>query len=190
MWHRLSVLRSMEELLAGLSAVEAAPADEGGLELIVRRPRAGEREVVETAELDLVEGLAGDNWKARGSKRTKDGSAHPDMQLNVMSARAAALFAGTRDRWALAGDQLYVDLDLSVQNLSAGVRLAIGDAVVEVTAVPHTGCKKFLERFGRDALKLVNSDRGKALRLRGLNAKVVRAGVIRVGDVAKKVGDD
>lgn len=181
-------MRSLEELEAGLFVMNEAPADEGRLELIVKRPRTGEREVVLRAEIDLVEGLVGDNWKARGSKRTEDGAAHPDMQLNVMSSRAAALIAETRDRWALAGDQLYVDLDLSVHNLPAGARLAIGDAVIEVTAVPHTGCKKFLERFGEDAVKLVNSDRGKALRLRGLNAKVVQAGVIRVGDVAKKIG--
>ena len=129
--------------------------------------------------LDLSEGLVGDNWKTRGSRRTADGSAHPDMQLNVMNARVIALLAQGVERWALAGDQLYIDLDLSFENLPPGTRLALGSAVIEVTGQPHTGCDKFLSRFGVDALKFVNSETGKALRLRGLNAKVVQAGVIR-----------
>jgi hypothetical protein len=157
------------------------------LELIVCRPNVGERNVLAEGRLDLIEGLAGDNWQARGSRQRTDGSAHPEMQLNVMNARAAALVAQHKDRWALAGDQLYVDLDLSEANLPPGTRLAIGAAEIEVTAPPHTGCAKFVERFGLDAMKFVNSPVGKALHLRGINAKVVRPGVIRVGDVVRKV---
>jgi hypothetical protein len=178
---------SLDELEAGLEAVRQAPKDERQLELIVRRPEVDKREVLQEAVLDLSEGLVGDNWKTRGSRRTMDGSAHPDMQLNVMNARVIALLAQDMERWQLAGDQLYIDLDLSVENLPPGTRLALGTAVIEVTSQPHTRCDKFLSRFGVDALKFVNSETGKALRLRGLNAKVVQAGAIRVGDVVRKV---
>ena len=175
------------ELEAGLAEVRRAPRDAGVLELIVRRPRVDEREVLDVGELDLAAGLVGDSWKSRGSSRMPDRAPHPDMQLNVMSARAAALVARTKERWALAGDQLYVDLDLSVENVPAGTRLALGSAVIEVTAQPHTGCKKFAARFGLEALQVVNSPVGRQLQLRGINAKVVQAGVTRVGDVVKKL---
>ena len=176
-----------EELESGLEKIRQASKDAGVLELIVRRPATGEREVLDQAELDPAAGLVGDNWRTRGSSQTSDGSSHPEMQLNIMNARVTALVAQTRDRWPLAGDQLYLDMDLSAENLPAGTRLALGSAVIEVTAQPHLGCKKFVARFGLDAMKFVNSGPGKELRLRGLNAKVVEAGVIRVGDLATKM---
>ena len=169
-------------LEAGLDAVREAPRDVGRLELIVRRPAVDEREVLDQAQLDTNVGLAGDTWQLRGSSSTPDGSPHPDDQLTLMNARAAALMAGPIDRWPLAGDQLYVDFDLGVDNLPAGTRLAIGDAVIEVTEKPHTGCAKFAKRFGKEAVKFVNSPDGRALRLRGVNAKVVSGGAIRAGD--------
>ncbi|MDQ3745748.1 MAG: MOSC domain-containing protein [Acidobacteriota bacterium] len=176
-----------EELEAGMERVRLSPKDEGVLELIVRRPRVDEREVLEEGRLSLVEGLVGDSWKERGSSRTPDGSPHPDMQLNVMNARVLALVAQDRERWRLAGDQLIIDLDLSDENLPAGTRLSLGSAVIEVTDQPHTGCHKFVARFGLDAMRFVNSPAGKRLRLRGLNARVVRPGVIRAGDVVRKL---
>ncbi|HEY9421271.1 MAG TPA: MOSC domain-containing protein [Thermoanaerobaculia bacterium] len=178
---------TLEELEAGLDEIRASPRDEGVLKLIVRRPRTGEREVLREAELDLVEGLVGDNWSTRGSSRTPDGSSHPDMQLNIMSSRVIALVARDPDRWQLAGDQLYIDLDLSAENLPPGTRLALGSAVVEVTSQPHTGCRKFVERFGMDAMKFVSSPLGKQLHLRGINAKVVQPGIIRLDEVVRKV---
>lgn len=178
---------SMKELEAGLEAIRQAPKDGGRLELIVRRPKVDAREVLVEGRLDPAEGLVGDNWKLRGSSRTDDGSAHPEMQLNVMSAQVIALLAQEKERWQLAGDQLFIDLDLSAENLPPGTRLAIGPAVIEVTEQPHTGCAKFMERYGKEALKFVNSAEGKALRLRGLNARVVQGGVIRVGDGVMKL---
>jgi hypothetical protein len=177
----------MEELEAGLDAIRQSPKNEGVLELIVRRPRAGEREVLQEGKLDVADGLVGDTWSTRGSSRSKDGLAHPDMQLNVMNSRVIALVAQERERWHLAGDQLFVDLDLSGENLPPGTRLALGSAVIEVTPQPHTGCQKFLSRFGVDAMKFVNSPLGRQLNLRGINAKVVLPGVIRVRDAAKKL---
>jgi hypothetical protein len=176
-----------EELEAGLAEIRRSPKDEGVLEMIVRRPQTGEREVLEEGELDLVEGLVGDNWGKRGSSRTADGSAHPEMQLNVMNARVIALVAQHKERWQLAGDQLFIDLYLSAENLPAGSRLAIGSAVIEVTPQPHTGCDKFVARFGAEAMKFVNSPVGRELHLRGINARVVQPGVIRVGDRIKKL---
>ena len=178
--------RSYSELEEGLDHVRAAPKDLGVLAMIVRRPEIGAREVPDEAELNLVEGLAGDTWRNRRSTRTSDGSPHPDMQLNVIGARAVDLMARDRSRWPLAGDQLVIDLDLSGANLPPGTRLEIGSAVIEVTAQPHTGCVKFVERFGAEAQRFVNSPVGRELQLRGINARVVQAGTIRVGDVARK----
>jgi hypothetical protein len=178
---------TMEELEAGLDDIRRSPKDEGALELIVRRPSVGERESLAEGELDVAQGLVGDTWSTRGSRRSKDGLAHPEMQINIMNARVIALVAQERERWHLAGDQLFVDLDLSVENLPPGTRLAVGSAVIEVTPEPHTGCEKFVSRFGVDAMKFVNSPLGRQLNLRGINAKVVQPGVIRVRDVAKKI---
>ena len=178
---------TMEELEAGLDDIRRSPKDEGALELIVRRPSVGERESLAEGELDVTQGLVGDTWSTRGSRRSKDGLAHPEMQINIMNARVIALVAQARERWHLAGDQLFVDLDLSVENLPPGTRLAVGSAVIEVTPEPHTGCEKFVSRFGVDAMKFVNSPLGRQLNLRGINAKVVQPGVIRVRDVAKKI---
>ena len=175
-----------DELEAGLPEILASPRDEGVVRMIVRRPGVGEREMVEAGELDPAEGLVGDNWRSRGSGQTGDGTAHPEMQLNLMNARVVALVARSRDRWALAGDQLFVDLDLSKENLPAGTRLEMGSAIVEVTAVPHLGCKKFVARFGLEAMKFVNSRRGKKLCLRGINARVVQPGRVSAGDRVRR----
>jgi hypothetical protein len=177
----------MAELEAGLDEIRQSPKDEGLLELIVRRPAVGEREVLPRGELLLVEGLVGDSWHTRGSSRTSDGSSHPHMQLNVMNSRVIALVAQLKERWPLAGDQLFIDMDLSLENLPPGAQLALGSAVIEVTPQPHTGCKKFVGRFGLDAMKFVNSTVGRQLSLRGINAKVVYPGLICVGDLVKKV---
>ncbi len=178
---------TMEELEAALGHLREAPKDEGILQLIVRRPKTDEREVLEEAELDPSGGLIGDNWISRGSSKTPDGSAHPEMQINIMNARVTALVAQDQERWPLAGDQLYIDMDLSKENLPAGSRFAIGSAVLEVSALPHTGCHKFVARFGVDAMKFVNSPAGKELCLRGINAKVVQKGVVKKGDRARKI---
>ena len=176
-----------EELESGLDEILRSPKDAGALEFIVRRPRVSEREVLTEGELHPSEGLVGDCWRTRGSSRTLDGSAHPDMQLNVMNSRVIALVAQGRERWPLAGDQLYIDLDLSGENLPAGTRLALGEALIEVTAQPHTGGRKSGEGFGIGARKFVNPGVGRERNRRGINARVVRRGVIRVGDVAKKI---
>ena len=174
--------RSEEDLDAGLEAIQRSPRGVGRVELVVRRPAVGERELLDEGTLDPAVGLVGDTWNQRPSARTDDGSPHPHMQLNLMSAAAAALIAGDRERWPLAGDQLYVDLDLSDEALPSWTKLRIGTAVIEITDQPHTGCAKFSQRFGVDALRFVNSPGGKAVRARGVNARVVSAGVVRPGD--------
>jgi MOSC domain-containing protein YiiM len=179
--------KTMAALEAGLDVIRQSPRDVGVLALIVRRPQVGAREVVAEGELDLVKGLVGDSWSSRGSSRSADGSAHPDMQLTLMNARVIALVAQEKERWPLAGDQLFVDLDLSADNVSPGTRLSLGSAVIEVTDQPHTGCHKFASRFGLDALNFINSSVGKQLQLRGVNARVVHPGLIRVGDAVKKM---
>lgn len=177
---------SLQDLEAGMDLIKQSPADVGVLKMIVRRPAVDQREVIQEGELSLEQGLVGDTWKQRYNRHTPDGSANPNAQVTVMNARAVALLAQDEERWSLAGDQLYVDLDLSVENLPPGTRLVLGSAVLEVTAQPHTGCDKFAERYGTAATKFVNSPEGKRLHLRGINTKVVRAGTIRVGDRVRK----
>ena len=175
---------TMEELHAGLAEIRQSPGDSGELKLIVRRPQINAREVLTEAELCTEKGLVGDNWQHRSSSRTADGSPHPEMQINIMNSRVIALLTQDESRWQLAGDQLFLDLNLSKENLPAGTRLALGTAILEVTAQPHTGCNKFVERFGLDAMKFVNSEIGRELQLRGINARVIQSGSIRVGDPA------
>jgi MOSC domain len=179
--------RTRAELLAGLDQVAGAPSDDGRLELIVRRPVPGERETVDSGELTLEDGLVGDGWLARGSRHSPDGSAEPARQITLMNCRAAALFGGDRSRWVLAGDQLLVDFDLSEANVPAGTRLRIGTAVIEVSVEPHTGCQKFTERFGLEATRFLRSAEGRPYQLRGINARVVEAGTVSVGDSVRKV---
>lgn len=178
---------TMSELEAGLDEIRRAPKDEGVLELIVRRPGVNDREVLASGELHLDEGLVGDSWRRRRSKTTPDGSPNLEMQLNIMNTRVIALVAQVKSRWQMAGDQLFLDLDLSAENLPAGTRLSLGSAVIEVTPPPHLGCQKFVARFGLDAMRFVNSTLGRLLHLRGINARVVQGGVIRVGDVVRKI---
>ena len=178
---------TMQELEAALDHLRQAPKDDGVLQLIVCRPEEDQRKEMDEAELDPVKGLIGDNWIVRGSRRTPDGSAHPEMQINIMNARVTALVAQEKERWSLAGDQLYIDMDLSKENLPAGSRIQVGSAVLEVSPLPHTGCHKFVSRFGLDAMKFVNSEVGKELCLRGINAKVIQPGTVKVGHIVKKI---
>jgi hypothetical protein len=165
---------SFEALVAALPEIERSPRERGTLELIVCRPSSGQRAVLERGTLDAEEGLVGDRWAL--GRRTREN------QLTVMNARLVALLAQDRARWPLAGDQLYVDFDLSVEHLPPGTRLAVGSAEIEVSPEPHTGCRLFAERFGVDARRFVGSERGLALSLRGINAWVVKGGEVRVGD--------
>ena len=184
---RMRQTDDLSRLEESLDHIRQSPADHGTVELIARRPEVDAREVLTEALLDLHEGLIGDTWRARGSSRTADGGPSLEAQLTLMNARAAAAVAGERERWPLAGDQLYVDFDISRTNVPPGSRVQIGSAVIEFSEPPHTGCAKFSARFGVDALKFVNSEVGRELRLRGANCRVVVAGTVRPGDVIEKL---
>jgi len=177
------VYLSTVELEAGLPEINRSPKDNGVLEMIVARPEVDARQEMEQGRLDPQEGLVGDGWHSRGSAV---GPAEINAQLTLMNARVINLLAQDRSRWSLAGDQLYVDLDLSEANLPPGTRLQVGSALLEVTALPHTGCKKFVSRFGMDAMNFVNSPQSKELHLRGIYTKVIRPGTIHVGDTIRK----
>jgi len=169
----------IDELQEGLTHILGSPREGGRLEMVVRRPTEDEREVVDEARIERGRGVVGDRW-------ISESKPSPEAEVTLMNARCVALLAGDVDRWPLAGDQLYVDLDLGVENLPPGSRLHVGDVLLEVSAKPHTGCAKFSARFGAEALRFVNSAEGRAARLRGMNARVVRGGIVRVGDIVRK----
>lgn len=176
-----------EELLRCAAQVRQSPKNVGSVDLIVCRPVTGEREELQEAELDVVLGLLGDNWATRGNPKKPGTPALPDTQLNLMNSRAIAVIAKEKSRWSLAGDQFYVDFDLSYENVPPGTLLEIGEAVIVVTAEPHLGCVKFKKRYGQEAAAFVNSPLGKSLNMRGINAKVVKAGIVKAGALIKKV---
>ena len=173
---------SLADLTDGLEDIRRSPADDGRLCLIVRRPEIDAREVLGQATLDTAAGLIGDNWRVKFSSATPNGEPDRRGQVTVTNWRGMLHIAGSEERVPLAGDQLYVDLDLSYENLPAGTRLSIGTAVLEVTDKPHRGCAKFKQRFGSDALRFVNGGEGLLLRLRGINTRVVQSGQVQVGD--------
>jgi hypothetical protein len=172
--------RTLAELADGLASLLEAPKEVGTLELIAARPAVDERLELASAQLDVDRGVVADRWS--GGSRP-----NPKAQVTVMNVRATQLVAGDRSRWALAGDQLYVDFDLSAENVPAGTLLAIGSAVLEVTDQPHLGCEKFAARFGQSARILANSPEGTALNFRGVNTRVVQAGTVRAKDAVRKV---
>ena len=176
------------ELDAGLDNIRQSPRDAGRLDSIVRRPQSEHREELEAGDLNETEGLAGDCWRPNGKSADGD-PPRIETQLTLMNSRTIAHIARERERWQLAGDQLYLDLDLSTKNLPPGTKLAIGEAVIEITDEPHTGCRKFIERFGRDAMIWVNSDVGRELNLRGIYARVTQPGRIEVGQTVRKLQD-
>jgi hypothetical protein len=178
---------SRDELEAGLGEILRSPSDRGQLRAVVIRPVTDARESLRRCELSPEQGVHGDNWASGCWMSLPDGRPHPDVQVTIMNARAIALIAQDEARWRLAGNNLYVDLDLCAANLPPGTRLAIGTAVLEITAVPFNGCKKFAERFGVEATRFVNSKSGKRLRLRGTYARIARPGTITVGDLVSKV---
>ena len=182
----MSPFRTLPQMESYLEVIREAPSDEGTVQMIVARPQTNERETLDRCELHPGQGLVGDNWQARGDKHTRDGSADLNRQITLMNARAIDAITG-EEYWPDAGDQFFVDFDLSIENLPPGTHLGLGEAVVEVTAEPHLGCRKFSSRFGKDATRFVNSETGKALNLRGINAKVVKPGTVRKDDRIRKL---
>ncbi len=178
---------TIEQLDAGLDHIRRSPADSGTLLMIVRRPDVDKREIVAEGILDVEDGLAGDTWHVRGSASTPDGSPNPEAQVTIINSRALDLMAQSEDRWQLSGDQLVIDIDMSKENLPPGTRLSIGSAVIEISEKPHTGCVKFADRFGKDALRFVSTPLAMQMRLRGVNTRVVQSGKIRTGDIVEKI---
>ncbi len=183
---RMTRHATVDQLDAGLAHIRQSPADGGPLRMIVQRPGVDQREVVAEGVLDVDAGLVGDSWQTRGSTRTPDGGPNPEAQITIINARLIDLLARTEDRWPLAGDQLVIDIDLSEENLPVGTQLAIGAAVLEISEEPHTGCAKFAQRFGHEALRFISTPTGQALRLRGVNTRVIQSGPIHLGDLATK----
>ena len=178
--------RPLAEIERDVAGMGSSPVDNGVVEMIVCRPSIDERQVLDEGVLDVTHGLRGDSWETRGARIPGRGP-DPLRQITVMNSRILASIAGDRDRWQLAGDQLIVDLDLSIDSLPAGRRLQIGDAVVEVTEPPHTGCSKFAGRFGADALAWANGPVGRLQRRRGMHVRVLVSGTVRPGDAIHKL---
>jgi MOSC domain-containing protein YiiM len=179
-----TVFVTREELDVQLPELRTLGSEQGTLELIVRRPFEGERELPSTAELTVEDGLVGDRWQPR---LDENGRTQRGTQLTIASTHLLGLIAEP-ERWPLSGDNLLVDMGLDQESLPAGSRLAIGDTVVvEISEEPHTGCAKFSARFGSDALRFINSPEGRKLRLRGVNAHVVVPGMVATGDPVRRI---
>jgi MOSC domain-containing protein YiiM len=179
--------RSFAELQQGLPFILAAPQDDGVLRSIVERPSHGERLTPKASEVSLARGVHGDHWEKGCWRTTEDGKPDPDVQICIMSARCIELIAGSIENWPPAGDNLFIDMDLTPANMPPGQRFAIGTALFEITGVPHNGCDQFIARFGRDAVLFVNTGDGKRLRLRGIYARVIKDGRIAAGDRVAKL---
>lgn len=178
---------SMAELEAGVPEILAAPKDNGIIHMITLRPSTDERVILDEAEISVEDGVVGDNWKTRGSNSMPDKSSNPEAKITIMNSRVIDHITQDKSRWHLAGDQFYVDMDLSQENLQPGQQLQLGTAVLEVSALPHNGCAKFVSRFGKDAHKFVNNPFGSQNRLRGVNMKVIKGGIVKKGGVVKKI---
>lgn len=177
---------SLSQMEAGLPHILKSPKNHGKIELLVTRPETLKRQIHEEIRIDFREGVKGDIWHFKPTSSTKDGKPHPLRQVTVMNSRLIHLLAQTKDRWALAGDQIYADLDLSSENLPIGTQLKLGDeAIIEVSDSPHNGCKKFAQRYGADAMRFVNSKFGKTQNLRGINAIVIKEGNVKLNDIIK-----
>ncbi len=175
---------SAAEIEAGMAHVAASPKDAGRVEAIFIRPETDEREALQEVRISPEGGVEGDRWSRSGREEK---APDPRSQVSLMNVRVLNLIAPDKERWPMAGDNLIVDLDLDVENLPVGQRLSIGNAVLEVTEVPHPGCKKFLARYGKDAMGYINANERKDLRLRGVFAKVIEPGTVSVGDTIDKV---
>lgn len=180
--------KTMAELEATLPHILAGPKDEGRIDGIISRPAKGQRNDVSSAMLTFAEGMEGDHWSKGCWRTTDDGDPHPDVQICLMMSRCIEAIAGDRANWPPAGDNLFIDMDLTPANTPPGTRLAMGGVILEVTEEPHNGCQHFIDRFGRDACLFVNTGAGKEHRLRGIYGRVIQDGRVSVGDVVRKIG--
>ena len=175
-------MRTFDELEALWSAAPPPPRERGSVRLLCVRRAPSEHETPESVEVTVSEGLVGDRW-SRATAHDPD----PDSQVTLMMAGVAELVAAAEQPLHEAGDNILVDYDISVDNLPVGSRLRIGEAVLEVSATPHTGCSKFSGRFGQDALRWVNWRYWRERRLRGVNCRVVSGGTVRLGDAVERI---
>lgn len=180
--------KSLDQLMDKLPGIlAAAPKDEGRLDLIVMRPDTGERVLPQSFEVTAENGVVGDHWKRGSGYALDDGTGDPDAQICMMMSGCIEAIAGPSENWAPAGDNFFLDMDLTPVNMPPGTSFAIGTAEFIVTELPHNGCQSFIDRYGRDACLFVNTGKGKELRLRGIYARVTRDGTVSVGDAVRKL---
>jgi MOSC domain-containing protein YiiM len=172
-------VRTFDELERLWAASPPPPATRGTVRLLCVRTAPGEHACPPTGTRSAERGIEGDRW---WSGATRD----PESQVTLMSARVAELVAAEHAPLHAAGDNILVDLALDEASLPAGTRLRVGSAILEVSEKPHTGCKKFRERFGVDAMRWVNEHRER--RLRGVNCRVAVDGQVVVGDAVEVLG--
>ncbi len=168
-------MRTLADIAAAWRALEPSPRGAGTVELITLRLGGGRHECPARVAVSPELGVHGDRWSEKRGR-------NPGAQVTLMNARVARLLAADAAPLDVSGDNFLVDLDIGEEALPVGARLRIGAAIIEVSALPHAGCKKFRDRLGAAALDWVNAVSNQSLRLRGVNCRVIAAGEVAVGD--------
>ena len=169
---------------------QSSPRDNGVVKLLVIRPETHVRTLPNAVVVSVEQGVVGDKWEAECTIKLENGKSNPDLQIAIINTKVIKEIAQSdfdMDRLALAGDNIYADLNLCEENMPVGQQIQIGNTLLEVTPFPHFGCKKFSERYSVEDLKVVNSTAGKPQHLRGIYVKVIKNGSISIGESIKKI---